>query len=149
MLELNYKNKEGIPMVKVIMGKKGSGKTKMMIDLVNGAAKDSPGCVVCIEKGGKLTYDVSHDARLIDISEYPVKGYNSLLGFICGMYSQNYDMNHIFIDSLFKVADDFDLEKAEKFIEKLNEFTKTNGIEAVITISDDIEKATETLKKYF
>lgn len=136
-------------MVKVIMGKKGSGKTKTMIELVNGAAKEYPGCVACIEKGSKLTYDISHDARLIDIAEYPVKGYSCLLGFICGMYSQNYDMSHIFIDSLFKVADDYDLEKAEKFVEKLSQFSIERKIELVITISDDIEKATTTLKKYF
>lgn len=136
-------------MVKVIMGKKGSGKTKTMIELVNGAVKEYPGCVSCIEKGKKLTYDISYDARLIDIAEYPVKGYSSLLGFICGMYSQNYDMNHIFIDSLFKVADDYDLDKAEKFVEKLSEFAKERNIYITVTISDDVEKANSSLKKYF
>lgn len=91
-------------MVTLIIGKKGSGKTKKLIQLANEAVAKSQGNVVVIEKGAKLTYDVTHKARLIDTDVYGVKGYNMLLGFISGICAGNYDVTDIFVDSTFKIC---------------------------------------------
>ena len=130
------------------MGKRGSGKTKQIIELVNQAAADDPGSVVCVEKGQKLRYDVKSAARLIDISEYPVRGYNGVLGFVCGIYAENYDVNQIFLDSLYKISEDSDIEHAEAFLDVLAGFAETHGVTVTITISDDIENATEGIKRF-
>ena len=137
-------------MVHVIMGKKGTGKTKQIIEMVNAAAKDESNCVVCIEGGRKLTYDLSYSVRLIDVSDYPItKGFDSLFSFICGVYAHNFDVSHIFIDSLYKVAGCDDVDAATLFLDKLSEFTAVNNIEITIMISDDTLNASEGMKKYF
>ena len=87
-------------MVKLIIGGTGSGKTKEIVDQVNAAVQEEKGSVVCISRGNKLTFDISHDARLIDATEYPIKDYTSLLGFVCGIHAGNYDISRVFIDSL-------------------------------------------------
>ena len=111
-------------MVKVIMGPKGTGKTKRMIELVNKAVNDESGNVVCIEKGQNLRFNVKYSAKLIDVSEYPmVLSYETIFAYICGIYSGNYDITHIFIDSLYKITGDDDDAKAEAFLEKLEKFT--------------------------
>ena len=91
-------------MVKVIIGKKGTGKTKILVDMVNTAAESATGNVVCIEKGTKLTYDVKHSVRLIDISAYGVSGYAGVLGFVAGILAANYDIKEIFIDGIIKMG---------------------------------------------
>lgn len=137
-------------MVKVIMGKRGSGKTKQVIDLVNVAVNEEAGNVVCVEKGQNLRFNVKYSAKLIDISEFPMElSYEGLFSFLCGMYSGNYDITHIFIDNLYKMTGDDDNSKAPAFLEKLDQFSKATGMKVTLTISDDIENATEGLKKYF
>jgi len=139
-----------IPLVNVIMGKKGTGKTKHIIEIVNAAAKDEKNCVVCIEGGRKLTYDVSYAVRLIDVGDYPIaKGYDALFAFICGVYAHNFDVSHIFIDSLYKVSGCDDVDEATAFLHKLNDFSKATKIEVIIMISDDTMHATEGMKAYF
>jgi len=136
-------------MLKVIIGKKGSGKTKHIIEMVNAAAKDEKNCVVCIEGGRSLTYDISYSVRLIDVADYPMnKDYASLFAFVCGIYAQNFDVTHIFIDSLYKVSGCEDAEKAAQFVEKLNAFAEKNGISVVVMISDDAANAPEAMKPY-
>ncbi len=137
-------------MVQVIMGKKGTGKTKHIIEMVNEAAKNEKNCVVCIEGGRKLTYDVSYSVRLIDVGDYPIpKGYESLFSFICGVYAHNFDVSHIFIDSLYKVSGCDSAEAATEFIQKLDEFSRANHFEVIIMISDDTLNATEGMKAFF
>ena len=137
-------------MVKVFMGKQGSGKTKSLIDMVNVAVKAENGNVVCVERGQKLTYDINHAARLIDIAVYPiVGGYDVLFGFVCGIYSENYDISAIFIDSLFKVAGCSDQTEAAVFLDKLNEFGKANNVKFTITISADTASAVDGIRKFF
>ena len=87
-------------MVRLIMGVKGSGKTKQLIELINNAAKDEPGNVVCIEANRNLTYDIHYHIRLIDAQEYKLNSYDMFRGFISGLYAGNYDISHVFIDSL-------------------------------------------------
>ena len=135
-------------MIKCIVGKKGSGKTKQLIDMVNAAVKEENGNVICIEKGAKLTYDISHDARLIDISEYPVTGYEAFIGFLCGIYACDYDVSCVFIDSLYKVAGSDSAAEIETFFEKLELLYKSKGIKFVITISADISELPDAVKKY-
>lgn len=135
-------------MVKVIIGLKGHGKTKQLIELVNEAVHNESGNVVCIERGQKLTYDINHKARLIDVSNYPITSFERLKAFICGMYSGNYDISHIFIDSLFKVAKSESMEETENFLNWVDEFGTHNEIAFTITISAEPEKATKGMQKY-
>ena len=137
-------------MVKVIMGPKGTGKTKRMIELVNKAVNDESGNVVCIEKGQNLRFNVKYSAKLIDVSEYPmVLSYETIFAYICGIYSGNYDIPHIFIDSLYKITGDDDDAKAEPFLEKLEKFSQASGIKFTIMISAESENAPEGIKKFF
>ena len=91
-------------MVRVIMGVKGTGKTKQMIELINEAAKTEAGSVVCIERGAKLTYDIHNSIRLVEASDYSIDSFDALKGFVCGLYAGNYDISQIFIDSLCKIV---------------------------------------------
>lgn len=131
------------------MGLKGAGKTKQMIDLVNGAVKDAHGVVVCLEHGKKLTYDVHHGARLIDTIPYEIRSYQVLRGFITGLYAGNYDINQIFIDSLFKVSGNSDMQECDRFLNWCERFGEVNGIEFIISISAPVEEATPGIRKYF
>lgn len=137
-------------MVKVIMGKRGSGKTKQIIEMVNNAVNAEAGNVVCLEVGQKLRMHVPFNVRLIDLSECPLTlSYDSLFAYICGLYSGNYDITHVFMDGLYKLSGDDDDRKAGEFLEKLDEFSKSSGVKFTITISADIETATETIRKFF
>ena len=136
-------------MVRVIMGVKGTGKTKQMIDLINTAVQNEHGNVVCIERGPKLTYDINYKIRLVEASHYDMKGYEFLKGFISGLYAGNYDITHVFIDSLTKIVEgEPDLE-TEKFLDWLNNFGEKHNIKFTITISDDESLASDGIKKYF
>ena len=136
-------------MIRVIMGKKGSGKTKNVIDMINSAVDTEHGNVVCIEKGSKLTYDISSRIRLVESSHYDIAAYSALRGFISGMYAGNYDITHIFIDSLTKIVPGDGYIETEKFLDWLNKFGEAHGIKFTITISDDAELAPDGIKKYF
>ena len=138
-----------ITLVKVILGKKGTGKTKLLIDMVNRAVTEETGDVVCLEGGRQLTYDISYAVRLVDVCDYELDmSYEVLFGFICGIYAQNFDVSHIFIDSLYKVCGCSDLAEAEKFIVRLDKFAQKNNVKFTIMISDEEENASENLKKY-
>lgn len=137
-------------MVKVIMGSRGTGKTKKMIDLVNKAVNEEAGNVVCIEKGQNLRFNVKYSAKLIDVSEYPmVLSYETIFAYICGIYSGNYDITHIFIDSLYKITGDDDDGKAVDFLERLERFSGATGIKFTIMISADSAIAPEGISKFF
>lgn len=135
-------------MVKLIMGGKGTGKTKTIIDLVNAAVAEEKGAVVCIAKGNKLTFDISHDARLVDVSDYAVKGYAGLLGFLSGIHAGNYDISQFYIDSLYKIVDDEKPENAEKFLRELDAFAEKHSVKFTVAISEDERTATEVMKKF-
>ena len=135
-------------MVKLIMAATGSGKTKNIIDLVNEAAAQEPGSIVCIAKGNQLNFDISHKARLINVQDYSVSNYSSLLGFVAGIHAGNYDITKIFIDSLYKVACDDKPEDADQFILALDEFSSKHSVEFTVALSGDVSTASETMKKY-
>lgn len=123
-------------MVTLIIGKKGTGKTKKLIQLCNEAVATSQGNVVVIEKGAKLTYDISHKARLVDTDVYGVKGYDMLLGFISGICAGNYDVTHIFVDSTFKICPEA-VAGIESFVTRLNYLSDESEAHIYILASAD------------
>ena len=137
-------------MVRVIMGVKGTGKTKQMIELINTAVQNEHGNVVCIERGPKLTYDINYKIRLVEASQYDMKDFDFLKGFISGLYAGNYEITHIFIDSLTKIVPSEATDLAvEEFLDWLNDFGEDNGIKCTVTISADSSLASDGVKKYF
>lgn len=135
-------------MIKVIMGLKGMGKTKSLIEMVNNNVKNSDGCVVCIEKGNKLTYDISHQARLIDSSEYTVDNAQNFFGFIAGLLAGNYDIHNIYVDSILKIIGD-DLVELGSLLAKLDVLCASHKADIIITVSGDADLAPDSVKKYF
>lgn len=135
-------------MVRLIMGMKGSGKTKQLIELINNAAKDEPGNVVCIEANRNMTYDIHYHIRLIDAQEYRLNNYDLMRGFISGLYAGNYDITHVFIDNLCKITGHDVDKETEEFLNWLDVFGEQNNIKFTATISADISAATDGMQKY-
>ena len=136
-------------MIRVIMGKKGTGKTKQMIDMINEAVQSEHGNVVCIEKGNKLTFDIHYQIRLVEASQYDIADYTALKGFVSGLYAGNYDITHVFIDSLTKIVPTDGYVETEDFLKWLNAFGEQHGIKFTITISDEPDLAPEGIRQYF
>lgn len=136
-------------MVKVIMGLKGSGKTKQLVDLINVAAGTEHGNVVAIERSPKMTFDVHYKIRLVDSESYAIGSYEAMRGFISGLYAGNYDITHIFIDSLTKIIPGECDHQTEDFLDWLEAFSEKNGIKFTLTISADASLASDCIKKYF
>ena len=136
-------------MVKVIMGLKGSGKTKQLVDLVKAAAEAEPGNVVCIERKPQLTYDLPYTVRLVAASDYRPTNYDALKGFVCGMHAGNYDITHIFIDNLFKIVDRSYDADAEDFVNWCVAFSEKEGVNFTMTLSADVALASDKIKALF
>lgn len=136
-------------MVRLIMGVKGSGKTKRLIELINNAAKDEPGNVVCIEANRNMTYDIHYQIRLIDAEDYKLGSYDLLRGFISGLYAGNYDISHVFIDNLCKVVGGEVGAQTETFLDWLDAFGEANNIKFTVTVSADTSLATDGMQRYF
>lgn len=135
-------------MVNIIMGEKGAGKTKMLINMVNESVKTESGNVVCIEAGTKLTYDINYAVRLIDITEYKISDFDALFFFINGLYAGNHDITAIYIDSIFKICKR-PMKEFEAFLKKLEAFADSEGIRVVITVSANPAEATEFVRSRF
>lgn len=135
-------------MVKLIMGLKGSGKTKKLVDLVRDTVGQGKGDVVVIEKERKLTYDIPYQARLIDAGAYDIGTYEFLKGLICGVHAGNYDIEHFFIDNFYKLVGDKSPEALEVFLEWLEKFSEEEKIEFVISISADPETVGDKIRKF-
>jgi len=136
-------------MVKVIMGLKGSGKTKQLIDLINSAATTENGNVVAIERKPEMTFDIHYKIRLVDSESYAINTFEAMRGFISGLYAGNYDITHIFIDSLGKIIPVDDDHQTEVFLDWLESFSEKNGIKFTVSITADASLAPEGIKKYF
>ena len=134
-------------MLKLIIGVKGTGKTKTLIGLVNEAVENSHGAVICIEKGDKLRFDVKYQARLIDTDEYFVDDAQSLYGFVAGILASNHDVTDLFIDSALKICQN-DCEAFDKFLNEMNALVEKLNINVVMTSSLPAESASETVKKF-
>ena len=135
-------------MVKIIMGLKGSGKTKKLVSMVEEAVKSDNGNVVVIEKERKLTYDIPHQARLIDAGDYDIGSYEFLKGLICGLRAGNYDITNVFVDNFFKLVNDKDPVAMAAFFEWLVKFSESEKIEFVVSVSADVETCPESVKPY-
>lgn len=134
-------------MLKLIIGVKGTGKTKTLISMVNEAADKTEGTVVCIEKGVGLRFDVKYSVRLINTNEYLIFDAKSLYGFVAGILASNHDVTDLFIDSALKIANN-DVAGFEAFLKDVDELTGKLGVNVVITSSIPAEEASDLVKKY-
>jgi len=134
-------------MIHVIMGLKGSGKTKKLVDSINETVATAQGDVVCIEYGKKLTYDVNYRVRLVDSKEYGISNLDMLKGFLSGLHAGNFDITNVYIDNLYKTIGT-DRATGEAFISWCAKFAEINQMNITISVSDDPEKASEEIKKY-
>ena len=132
-------------MVKLIMGLKGSGKTKQLVTDINEDVKNGTGSMVCIEKGTKLRYDIDIRVRLIDYQEYSMGTLTFLKGFISGLHAGNFDISHIFIDSFYKLVEGAGVAEDEDFVLWCG---AANNMSFTVVVSEDPEKATEAMKAY-
>ena len=135
-------------MVKIIMGLKGSGKTKKLVELVREAVNVGDGDVVCIEKDRKLTYDIPYQARLIDAGAYAIGTYEFLKGFISGIHAGNYDITHVFVDNFYKIVSNKDPVLFGEFLDWLESFSVRENIEFVISVTIDPDTVGEAIRKY-
>ena len=133
-------------MIKLIVGAKGPGKTKAMIDMINAAAETTNGNIVVVEKSMKLTYDISHKARLIDVDEYKINGYDALYGFVAGLMAGNYDITDLFVDGSLKIGG-YDLEGFGVLLDQVNALAGDN-VKVTITVSAEADTLPESVKKY-
>lgn len=132
-------------MIKAIIGTKGTGKTKKLIEMVNEAAKSTQGNVVCLEYGDGLKYDISSQVRLINVKDYNIKGFDSFAGFVKGLFASNYDITSVFVDGVLKITGD-DLDKLGEVLADIN---KTAGdANVVVLVSADAQTAPESVTKY-
>ena len=134
-------------MLKLMIGVKGTGKTKALIAMVNEAAETTHGNVVCIEKGVKLRYDVKYEARLINTNDYLVFDAQSLYGFIAGILASNHDVSDLFVDSALKICNE-DRAAFEKMVLAVDELCSKMNVNVVMTSSLPVEEASDTIKKY-
>ena len=134
-------------MLKLMIGVKGTGKTKTLIEMVNSAVNTSNGAVVCIEKGDKLRYDIKYQARLINTEEFMISDAQSLYGFVAGILASNHDVTELFIDSALKICNN-DMASFEKMLDELATLVAKTGTTLFITSSMPVEEASDTVKKY-
>ncbi len=134
-------------MIRVILGLKGSGKTKKLLESIHETLNHANGDVVCIEYGKKLTYDVNYKVRLVDSKEYAITNPDMLKGFLSGLHAGNFDITHVFIDNLYKTIGT-DTAAAEEFVLWCANFAAVNNMNITMTISDSPENLSEEVKKY-
>ena len=134
-------------MVELLIGKKGTGKTKQLIDHVNNAVKVAKGNVVFISNDtGRNMYDVSSKARMADTTDFDIESYNELFGFICGIVSRDFDITNVFIDGIFKIVGTDSLDGFEEFSTRLEKMSRQFNIAFVISMSIDAETAPDYIK---
>ncbi|MDD7675915.1 MAG: hypothetical protein SO125_07550 [Eubacteriales bacterium] len=134
-------------MIKLITGVPGTGKTKMLIGMVNEAVKATNGNVVCIEKGIKLRFDINYNVRLINTDEYLIDDAQSLFGFLSGIIASNHDVTEIFIDSALKICQN-DMPAFETAVNEMEQLANKTNVNIIITSSIPKGQEPESLKKY-
>ena len=132
-------------MVELIVGKKGKGKTKVLLDRVNGAVTEANGSIVYLDKSTKHMYELNNKVRLIDVSSYPLKNADEFVGFICGIISQDHDLEQIYLDSFLKVSKLEDADVTDT-LDQLDKIGEKYGISIVVSISLDKEEIPEALQ---
>ena len=132
-------------MVELIVGKKGKGKTKVLLDRVNGAVKEANGSIVYLDKSTKHMYELNNKVRLIEVSSYPLKNADEFVGFICGIISQDHDLEQIYLDSFLKVSKLEDADVTDT-LDQLDKIGEKYGISIIVSISLDKEEIPEALQ---
>ena len=138
-------------MIHIIMGLKGSGKTKKMLDDLHQTVSSAAGDVVCIEHGKTLTYDVNYRVRLVDAKEYGINNAELLKGFLSGLHAGNFDITHVYVDNLYRTINkpvDAGLEEVDAFLAWAARFAEVNSMNLIFSISEDPANASEEMKKY-
>ena len=138
-------------MIHVIMGLKGSGKTKKMLDNLHETVANATGDVVCIEYGKTLTYDVNYRVRLVDAQEYGINSVEMLKGFLSGLHAGNFDITHVYVDNLYRTIGKpmgAGMDACDEFLAWAAKFTEVNNMELTFTVSEDPANASEEMKKY-
>lgn len=135
-------------MVRLIMGEKGTGKTKKLIEMINTTAQEDNGSVVCVEAKSTMTFDLHYHVRLISAYEYDLSNYEALRGFLFGLYAGNYDISHVYVDNLCKIVHSEDFAAVEKFLHWLDKFSDANTVKFTVTLTADASVATEGMRKY-
>ena len=133
-------------MIKLIVGSKGSGKTKTIIDMMNTSAEATEGHIVCIEKGMKSTYNIKSSIRIIDVDDYNIRGYDQFFGFFMGVLAGDYDIVEVYLDGILKVGDG-DLEGLGTLLDKFADVAP-EYVSIIVTVSCDDEVLPESVKKY-
>ena len=131
-------------MISLIIGNKGSGKTKRLINLINEAVVKSDGTVVCIEKSPLLTYEVTHKARLIETDRFGIEGCDAFYGMVCGIIAQDHDLTEVFVDATFKIVGR-NYDEFAALINKLSAVSEEAKVDFVFTVSEEKEKLPEAL----
>ena len=134
-------------MIQVIMGLKGSGKTKRLINSINEAVASAQGDVVCIEYGKQLTYDINYRVRLVDSKEYDIDNMDKLKGLLSGLHAGNFDITNVYIDNLYKTIGT-DRAVGEEFLLWCAGFAAANNMNITITVSDDPAEASAAVKAF-
>jgi len=134
-------------MISVIYGKKGTGKTKKILDLANEAVKVSTGELVFIDDDNSYMYDLRHEIRFVNATEYDVADPDTFMGFLCGILAGNYDMKQLFIDGFLRIVKT-DMAELEAFFAKLEDIAHRHGVDVVIAASAKDDEVPEFLKKY-
>ena len=132
-------------MIKIIVGNKGTGKTKKLIDSINARAEESNGNVVCIERGMQLTYDIPHNVRLADAEEYSINSFDSFYGFVAGLMAGNYDIQEVFVDGILKIGGR-DYDALGNMLEKVAVLTK--DVNVTFTVSADVDELPAKVKAF-
>ena len=133
-------------MIKLITGKKGTGKTKILIDKINETVKSTNGNIVCIEKGDNIRRSISYKVRWCDVEQFGIEGVDAFYGFVAGMLAGNYDIKDIFVDGIFKIAGR-DYEAFGAMLEKLYKLTGDDSV-VTFTVSADVEELSENVKQF-
>ena len=134
-------------MIQVIAGKKGSGKTKRLIDLTNTTARDAEHDVIFLDDDNRYMFDVDHKVRFINAEDYHIHNADMFIGFVCGMLSSNYDIGTVFIDAFLKVSHT-ELENTEKVVNTLAEVGTKHNVDFVLSLSADPEELPDFLRPY-
>ena len=133
-------------MIKLITGKKGSGKTKILIDQINNAVKDTNGCLVCVEKGETLRRSISYKVRWCDAEQFAIDSFAAFYGFVAGMLAGNYDITELYVDGILKVGGR-DYEALGKTLAAVDALAGEN-VKVIVTVSADEAELPDSVKKY-
>lgn len=135
-------------MIQFLVGEKGQGKTKRLINMANESAKTTDGHLVYIEHDKRHMYDLHYDVRFVETGSFPLSNYREFIGFVCGILSQDSDIKEIYVDGYTKVVRDVDADNLIKLTRKLESLSAANSVDFIMTISYDIESFPEEIKQY-